>query len=181
MADPAAARPAELFVDVEDAAFYDDHRDHLRDSAPPDPADAATDEAIRGEVNESYLSRARSSRVPFNHLTGLIAAAQLDDGSPPATRVGYPALFEATCERGGRHWLDPMPLLREINETLRRYLAPREALGSVVTLLTRLARCGISPYAVLDYVVAPRLREDRNWRRWGTAHLPVIAAVADLI
>ncbi len=132
-------------------------------------------------LTSTLLERAQSSSVPFRNLSALMAAAQLDDNQPPERRIGYMRLFEATCDHGRRHWLDPMPHLGEINEILRRFLAPRDTISPVIEILGALAARGISPFAFLDYVILPRLREDRNWRRWKTAHLPVIRALAVLL
>lgn len=171
-----STRPATITGDE----FVDDdaYRARPDTGAPGDHTDSPD---MPGDVSQHLLEAAGRSAVPFRHLSALLAAAQLDENAAQDHRVGFLPFYLATCEHGQRHWMDPMPGLGEINETLRRYLAPRETLRPIVGLLTGLARAGVSPFAFLEYVVLPRLRDDRNWRRWTRAHLPVVRAVAGLI
>lgn len=132
-------------------------------------------------IRRDLLKQARSSNVPLKHLTALMSAVQLDLEHRPKEQIGYARLFDTTCSAGEAHWLDPMPLFNEINEILRRYLAPRQTITPIIDVLLTTAQSRVSPYAFLDYIVLPRLKQDRNWRRWGDTHLPVIRRIAEIV
>ena len=118
----------------------------------------------------------RPGTLPF------LAAVELDlERIKP---LGLKKLFLAWFERGNKYWLNPMDKsygLGLLEEILFKFHGDVQVLCPFVTLLTKLARSGISPRSFAEYVVLPRMRDDNNWRKWQDNHLEPLRIIADLI
>ena len=118
----------------------------------------------------------RPGTLPF------LAAVELD--LERVRPLGLKKLFLAWFEKGNKYWLNPMDKsygLGLLEEILFKFQGDVQVLCPFVTLLTKLARSGVSPRSFAEYVVLPRMRDDNNWRKWQDNHLEPLRIIADLI
>ncbi len=95
------------------------------------------------------------------------------------------SLFEAFCENGSRFWLDPSPWLKKLDDIIGLYAGKgsdrKRFISPFVDLLADCAAKGINPAAFLQYILEPRLSDDRDWRRWPERHMGVLRMILDML
>ncbi|MCA1753566.1 MAG: hypothetical protein LC641_02470 [Spirochaeta sp.] len=128
---------------------------------------------LRRLSRESQL--APSQRMPF------LSAAELDEMRKPAERVGIAKLFEACCQHGTVHWLNPIAELRGITDNLGNFHGSPKVMRQFMYLLLELARAGVPPAAFVRYVMMPRMGLDADWRRWRERHFWALQRIAELL
>ena len=150
---------------------HSDQNDNLEDDSLPLNSKV---KSLRRKIDESKVNR--SAVMPF------FAYVEID--MERKVPVGLKELFIIWLERGNKYWLNPMDKtggLGVLNEILFKYQGDIRVLSPFISLLTQLARSGISPRSFAEYVILPRMCFDHNWRKWQENHLEPLRIIAELL
>ncbi len=136
-------------------------------------------------VRKRFAALVESSAMSPAQTESFMAGVLLDLQRKPEERFGLEGLFAEYCRRGAATWLSPLPLLRTIDEVLRKFSCKAAGrsriLSALVGLLSGLAAREINPSAFLRYVILPRLERDNDWRKWEARHFGAFGAIRDIL
>jgi hypothetical protein len=147
-------------------------------------ADAASLKEVRSDSlkSKAFHVKIESSKSNKSAVMPFLAAVQIDlDRRKP---VGLFSLFTVWLELGSKYWLNPADKdngLGVLEEILFKYQGDVEVLSPFITLLTEVAKNGVSPRSFMEYVILPRMYQDYNWRKWQENHLEPLRLIADVI
>ena len=130
--------------------------------------------SFRAKIESSASSR--SAIIPF------LASVNID--MKRRKPIGLFELFSVWLELGNKYWLNPMDKekgLGVLEEILFKFQGDVQILSPFISILTDVARNGISPRSFVEYVMLPRMYQDYNWRKWQESHLEALGIIADLI
>jgi len=120
--------------------------------------------SFRAKIESSASSR--SAIIPF------LASVNID--LKRRKPIGLFELFSVWLELGNKYWLNPMDKekgLGVLEEILFKFQGDVQILSPFISILTDVARNGISPRSFVEYVMLPRMYQDYNWRKWQESHL----------
>lgn len=169
--------------------YIEDNNEFLSDEIYRGSADADTEDAGKSSLPRKTKDRLRHladrSSVSKKQAYQFMSWTELDMLRKDEERLDIYRLFMAYCENGTRYWLDPSPWLKKLDDVIALYAGKgadrKRVIYPFVDLLTDCAENGINPAAFLQYILEPRLADDRDWRRWPGRHMVSLRIIMNIL
>jgi hypothetical protein len=132
--------------------------------------------------SRAFRAKMELSKVSKSAVTPFLASVKIDlERRKP---IGLFSLFTVWLDLGSKYWLNPADKdkgLGVLEEILFKYKGDVQVLSPFITLLTQVAKNGVSPRSFMEYVILPRMYQDYNWRKWQDNHLEPLRLIASVI